>query len=89
MARSSGTYISTTSSGEEVRAFIPAPLPVTPAIELPISRSAAAEAAIGNLDLVAQMVPSLDWFLYAFVRKEAVLSSQIEGTQATLADLFE
>jgi len=89
LARSSGTYISTTSSGEEVRAFIPAPLPVTPAIELPISRSAAAEAAIGNLDLVAQMVPSLDWFLYAFVRKEAVLSSQIEGTQATLADLFE
>ena len=33
-------------------------------------------------------MPSLDWFIYAFVRKEAVLSSQIEGTQATLNDLL-
>jgi Fic family protein len=52
-------------------------------------RLAAAERALGNLALASQMVPSLDWFLYGFVRKEAVLSSQIEGTQATLTDLLQ
>lgn len=72
-----------------MQAFVPAPLPVDPPVEVPAARLAAAETAVRSLDLVAQMVPSLDWFLYGFVRKEAVLSSQIEGTQATLADLFE
>jgi Fic family protein len=72
-----------------VRAFVPLPLPVDPPVVVPPARLAAAETAVRNLDLVAQMVPSLDWFLYGFVRKEAVLSSQIEGTQATLTDLFE
>jgi Fic family protein len=52
-------------------------------------RLAAAEQALRHLDLASQMVPSLDWFLYGFVRKEAVLSSQIEGTQATLTDLLQ
>jgi Fic family protein len=47
-----------------------------------------AEQALLRLDLAGEMVPSLDWFIYAFVRKEAVLSSQIEGTQATLVDLL-
>lgn len=47
-----------------------------------------AEQALGRLELAGEWVPSLDWFLYAFVRKEAVLSSQIEGTQATLVDLL-
>jgi Fic family protein len=87
--RQSGTYISVTTSGEEVRAFVPALLPVDPPVILPGARLTAAETAIRNLDLVAQMVPSVDWFLYGFVRKEAVLSSQIEGTQATLTDLLE
>ena len=50
--------------------------------------SAPAEHALARLDLASEMVPSLDWFLYAFVRKEAVISSQIEGTQATLIDLL-
>ena len=50
--------------------------------------SRAAEHALAQLDLASGMVPSLEWFLYAFVRKEAVLSSQIEGTQATLVDLL-
>jgi Fic family protein len=86
--RQSGTYISTTSSGEEVRAFVPAPLPVQPSVVVPGARLDAAMAAIHDLDLVAQMVPSMEWFLYGFVRKEAVLSSQIEGTQATLTDLL-
>src|SRR4029434_5188734 len=53
------------------------------------ARLRAEEQALGRLELAGEMVPSLDWFIYAFVRKEAVLSSQIEGTQATLVDLFE
>ena len=51
-------------------------------------RLRAAEHALARLKLAGEMVPSLDWFLYAFVRKEAVTSSQIEGTQATLIDLL-
>jgi Fic family protein len=47
-----------------------------------------AEASVSRLRLAGSMVPSLDWLLYSFVRKEAVVSSQIEGTQATLVDLF-
>jgi Fic family protein len=92
MSRSTGQYESTTVSGELVRAFIPSPLPVRdpPILVDPrlSARLVAAERALSRLDLAAHMVPSLDWFLYAFVRKEAVLSSQIEGTQATLIDLL-
>ena len=51
-------------------------------------RLRAAEHALARLDLAGEMVPSLEWFLYAFVRKEAVISSQIEGTRATLIDLL-
>ena len=47
-----------------------------------------AELALQRLDVASAMLPSLDWFLYAFVRKEAVLTSQIEGTQASLVDLL-
>jgi Fic family protein len=50
---------------------------------------ARAEHALARLEVAGEMVPSLDWFIYAFVRKEAVISSQIEGTQATLIDLLE
>jgi Fic family protein len=92
MSRSTGQYESTTVSGESVRAFVPTPLPVRDPPILIEPRLAehliAAERALSRLELAAHMVPSLDWFLYAFVRKEAVLSSQIEGTQATLVDLL-
>jgi Fic family protein len=78
--------------GEEVAAFIPfalpparPPLAVTREIE---GRLGNAEQALVRLELAGEMVPSLDWFIYAFVRKEAVVSSQIEGTQATLVDLL-
>ena len=47
-----------------------------------------AEAALARLDLAGEMIPSLPWFIYAFVRKEALLSSEIEGTQATLVDVL-
>ena len=90
--RATGRYERTTVSGEEVAAFIPHALPpAAPAITLDAARSerlSAAEQALVRLELAGEMVPSLDWFIYAFVRKEAVLSSQIEGTQATLVDLL-
>ncbi|MBL8897706.1 MAG: Fic family protein, partial [Planctomycetes bacterium] len=90
--RSTGRFERTRYGGEEVAAFIPFPLPpAEPAIAIEgtlAERLGAASHALVRLDLAGEMVPSLDWFLYAFVRKEAVLSSQIEGTQATLVDLL-
>ena len=90
--RKTGTYERTIVGGEEVAAFIPAPLPprrprlsIEGALE---DRLRAADQALVRLELAGEMVPSLDWFIYAFVRKEAVVSSQIEGTQATLVDLL-
>ncbi len=89
--RITGRYERTVVGGEEVAAFIPRALPparpplVLDTLDQPLR---AAEQALVRLELAGEMVPSLDWFLYAFVRKEAVLSSQIEGTQATLVDLL-
>jgi Fic family protein len=90
--RITGRYERTRAGGEEVAAFIPYPLPPG---EPPILIEAAlaerlriAEQALLRLELAGEMVPSLDWFIYTFVRKEAVLTSQIEGTQATLIDLL-
>ena len=90
--RKTGSYERSTVAGEEVAAFVPAPLPPTRpklliegALE---QRLRAAEQALIRLDLAGDMVPSLDWFIYAFVRVEAVVSSQIEGTQASLVDLL-
>jgi len=90
--RTTGRYERATVGGEEVAAFIPHPLPpAKPPIVLHSAltqRVRVAEQALVRLELAGEMVPSLDWFIYAFVRKEAVLSSQIEGTQATLVDLL-
>ncbi|MDP2054690.1 MAG: Fic family protein, partial [Acidobacteriota bacterium] len=90
--RATGRYERTTVSSEEVAAFVPFPLPpADPALVVDAARLARvrnAEQALARLELAGEMVPSLDWFIYAFVRKEAVLSSQIEGTQATLVDLL-
>lgn len=92
MARQSGRYRRTSVGGEEVAAFVPFPLPPRdPPLLLDgdlTDRLQRAEAALRRLDQAGSMVPSIDWFLYGFVRKEAVLSSQIEGTQATLVDLL-
>lgn len=90
--RKTGQYERIFANGEEISAFIPYPLPPTDPpliIEGPLSdRLWHAEQALARLDLAGQMVPSIDWFIYAFVRKEAVISSQIEGTQASLIDLL-
>ncbi|MEX2560804.1 MAG: Fic/DOC family N-terminal domain-containing protein, partial [Pirellulales bacterium] len=92
MTRVTGAHQITRVGGEEVRAFIPFPLPPRdPPLVLDeslASRLAGATAALGRLAVAGAVVPSADWFLYGFVRKEAVISSQIEGTQATLRDVL-
>ncbi len=92
MKRTTGTHRITTAGGEKVRAFIPYPLPPRrPPLQITddLQRLLAdATAAIGKLEVAAAMVPSTGWFLYGFVRKEALVSSQIEGTQATLEDVL-
>jgi len=94
MPRTTGTYrVSRVggTGGEDVRAFVPLPLPpADPSLVLDDRLSALhAEAvtAVGKLGVAGAMVPSAQWFLYGFVRKEAVVSSEIEGTQATLQDV--
>jgi Fic family protein len=92
MARETGTHDRQTIGGEAVDAFIPHPLPpAAPPLELDAHAERLLQEALhglSRLELAGEMVPSVDWFIYAFVRKEAVISSQIEGTQATLVDLF-
>jgi Fic family protein len=90
--RKTGTYITSTTLGEAFQAFIPHPLPpVAPELD-PIrfeAKNRAAELALARLKGVAGLVPSVDWLLYSAIRKEALMTSQIEGTQATLVDLFD
>ena len=88
---STGTYESTATGGETVRAFIPRPLPPTPRIRSRESLGCLLEeaaTALGRLDAVTELLPDPTVFVYGYVRKEAVLSSQIEGTQSSLADLM-
>ena len=92
MKRSTGSYRVIVAGGEQVRAFVPLPLPPKrPPLLLDESLQnllASANAAVGRLAVAGKMVPSADWFIYGFVRKEAVISSQMEGTQATLRDVL-
>lgn len=86
-----GSYVVSSTAGEEVRAFIPAPLPPQPDIEwTPMLRRhfEKAHLALGRLDSISSLLPDTDIFLYMYVRKEAVLSSMIEGTQSSLSDLL-
>ncbi len=86
-----GTYEISTANGEVVRAFVPAPLPPEPPLEFSRARQHRLERAIlslGKLDSVTLLLPEPDIFLYAYVRREAVLSSQIEGTQSSFSDLL-
>ena len=90
--RITGSYVTATTLGESVRAFVPHALPPAAPV-LDISSYAEpnrkAELALARLEGVAGLVPSIDWLLYSAIRKEALLTSQIEGTQATLVDLFD
>lgn len=86
-----GRYVNVSTAGETVRAFVPARLPPEPPIQwTPVLRNRfdAALLALGRLDGVADLLPNAALLLYSFVRKEAVLSSMIEGTQSSLADLM-
>jgi Fic family protein len=86
-----GSYEISTLAGERVKAFVPAPLPPEPPLKIggALQRSLDdALLALGRLDGVSALLPDLSLFLYSYVRKEAVLSSQIEGTQSSLSDLL-
>lgn len=86
-----GRYEATAVGGETVRAFVPAPLPPSPPLTFAGELQRTLEAAVlalGRLDGVSTLLPDKSLFLYAYVRKEAVLSSQIEGTQSSLSDLL-
>jgi Fic family protein len=85
-----GTYISTTTAGETVRAFVPAPLPPAPAVDLSglYHQLDRANQALGRLDGLTTLLPDAQLFLYLYVRKEALLSSQIEGTKSSFSDLL-
>ncbi|MDP2270207.1 MAG: Fic family protein [Archangium sp.] len=85
-----GHFVETPVSGEVVRAFVPPPLPPVPPLDLLslLNRLSAAERAVGRLDGITMLLPRQELFLFMYVRKEAVLSSQIEGTQSTLSDLL-
>ena len=92
MNRITGVYLTITTMNEPVQAFIPHPLPPNEpklAEAFLVESQAAAVVALNRLSAVAGLVPSVDWWLYSAIRKEALLTSQIEGTQATLVDLFD
>lgn len=86
-----GRYVPMSTSGEVVQAFVPAPLPPVPAVVWTAglrARFDQALLALGRLDGVTRLLPDTALFLYTYVRKEAVLSSMIEGTQSSLSDLL-
>ena len=86
-----GKYIIQKYGDEEVQSFVPFPLPPNPALSIdPALRENLDQAlfSLGRLDSVATLLPDIDLFLYMYVRKEAVLSSQIEGTKSSLSDLL-
>lgn len=86
-----GRYVTISTLGETVQAFVPTPLPPHPPIQwTPPLRNKFDQAllVLGRLDSIASLVPDTPLFLYMYVRKEAVLSSMIEGTQSSLSDLL-
>lgn len=92
MERKTGDYLTiSTVGGETCRAFVPHPLPPEPPLK-PDSAIQELEdkalLALGRLDSVSTLLPDTSLFLYMYIRKEAVLSSQIEGTQSSLSDLL-
>ncbi len=92
MKRVTGTHVYSTTLGEMVKAFVPHSLPPQkPALasEVYLDLNHKAEIALARLSGVSGLVPSVDWLLYSAIRKEALLTSQIEGTQATIMDLFD
>ena len=85
-----GSYITCNVVGENYQAFLPPPLPPSPPIDLvPLQKLLVrASQALGRLDGVSDVLPDSKLLLYYYIRKEAVLSSQIEGTQSSLSDYY-
>ncbi|WP_300381192.1 Fic/DOC family N-terminal domain-containing protein [Henriciella sp.] len=83
-----GTYATSSDAGGSVRAYVPTPLPPIPALYIASLSGLVSEAmyALGRLDGVCSIVPNTSLLLYMYIRKEALLSSQIEGTQSSLSD---
>ena len=89
--RTRKTYVTISTVGETVQAFVPNGLPPNPPLQLDAGLSATLDQAhleLGRLDGAATVLPDTSLFLYMYIRKEAVLSSQIEGTQSSLSDLL-
>ena len=86
-----GRYEVTRVENETVRAFVPNPLPPEPPLRMDGTLQQVLEQAtlaVGRLDSVTALLPDPDIFIYSYVRKEAVLSGQIEGTRSTLSDCW-
>ena len=86
-----GHYVKVSTVSEEVEAFVPSPLPPNPGIDWTADlrdKFDQALLALGRLDAVSALLPDTSLFLYMYVRKEAVLSSMIEGTQSSISDLL-
>ena len=86
-----GKYITISTVGESAKAFLPSPLPPVPDIEWTAALRKKFERthlALGRLDSIASLLPDTSLFLYMYIRKEAVLSSMIEGTKSSLSDLL-
>ena len=92
VSRSTGHYVPGSLADSRYQAFVPDPLPPQPSLDLSsqnlIARKELADQALGRLDGITLMLPDPGLFLYQYVRKEALLSSQIEGTQSSLTDLL-
>jgi Fic family protein len=85
-----GTYVETSVTGDRVRAYVPQNLPPNPVLEISsfLTLYDRARGALGQLDGITTILPSAPLFLFMYVQKEALLSSQIEGTQSSLSDLL-
>lgn len=91
VAPRAGSFVSANAGPEAYAVFVPNPLPPVPPLDITPSLQALldrANQALGRLDGVTLLLPDPDQFLYTYIRKEAVLSSQIEGTQSSLSDLL-
>ena len=85
-----GTYVTRSVTGESYKAFVPAALPPDPPVNMDRLYKPLDDAmkALGGIDALAKLLPDISLFLYMYVRKEALVSSQIEGTQSSLSDLL-
>ena len=91
MGRETGKYVTSSLNGRAYQAFVPSPLPPDPPLHLDhalAARRDMALVALGELKGITRILPDARLFLYQYVRKEALLSSQIEGTQSSLSDLL-